>query len=80
MITIKHPRYHDRILLIARYKIPCGHDVTVEITDGSYKGIYKVTNDVICSSPIETMTTRYGKAISMRAVPLDKLERIEDEQ
>ena len=79
MIIIKSPRYHDRTVLIARYKIPCGHDVTVEITEGSYKGIYKVTNDVICSSPIETMTTRYGKSISMRAVDLDNLERLEDE-
>lgn len=78
MITIKSPRYHDRTLLIARYKIPCGKGVTVEITNGSYKGIYNVSNEAICSSPIENMTTRYGRKISMRAVPLDKLERIEE--
>lgn len=79
MITIRQPRYHDRKVLIARYKIPCGKDITIEILSGAYKGIYKITNDVICSSPIETMQTRYGKSISMRAVSLDNMERLEDE-
>ena len=78
MITIKSPRYHDRTLLIARYKIPCGHGVTVKILNGSYKGIYNVSSEVLCSSPIESMKTRYGRQISMRAVPLDKLERVEE--
>lgn len=80
MITIKQPRYRDRTVLIARYKIPCGKDVTVEILSGAYKGIYKITNKAICASPVESMTTRYGRSISMRAVPLDMMERIEDEQ
>ena len=80
MIQINQPRYRDRTILIARYKIPCGKDITVEILSGAYKGIYKITNDVLCSSPIETMQTRYGKSISMRAVSLDNIERIEDEQ
>ena len=79
MITIRQPRYHDRKVLIARYKIPCGKDVTVEILSGAYKGVYKITNKVICASPVESMTTRYGKSISMRAVDLDNLERLEDE-
>lgn len=80
MITIKHPRYRDRKVLLARYRIPCGKGVQVEILEGSYKGIYNVSSEVICSSPVETMTTKTGRPISMRAVDLDNLERIEDEQ
>lgn len=76
MITIYEPRYHDRVVLIARYKIPCGQDFTIKITKGAYAGEYKVTNDTVCASPIETMKTRSGKQLSMRAVPLDKIERI----
>ncbi len=76
MIKIKEPRYHDRSVLIARYHIPCGQGVTIQILKGAYAGEYKVSNEVICASPIETMRTRSGKNLSMRAVPIEKLERI----
>lgn len=78
MIEIKAPRYRDRVVLLARYKLPCGRDVDVRILTGAYAGVYHVTNEAICRSPIETMTTRYGKPIAMRAVPLDALERKEE--
>ena len=77
MITIKSPRYRDRTVLIARYKIPCGGDVDIEILYGVYKGKYHITNKVLINSPIEGMETRQGKIIAMRAVPLDAMERIE---
>lgn len=77
MIKIKSPRYHDRKLLIARYRIPAGANIKVEILTGSYKGIYKITSDTICHSPIEIMKTRNGNSISMRAVSLDYIERLE---
>lgn len=76
MIIIKSPRYRDRTVLLARYKLPCGQDVTVKITEGAYKGVYKVSNDVICNSPIEGMETKQGKTIAMRAIPLDAMERV----
>lgn len=47
MIIIKNPRYRDRTVLLARYKLPCEQDVTVKITEGAYKGVYKVSNDGI---------------------------------
>lgn len=80
MIVIKQPRYRDRTVLVARYKIPCGKGITIKILEGAYKGIYKVSSDVICASPIETMSTRYGKTISMRAIGLDNLERTDDDE
>lgn len=77
MIVIKSPRYRDRTVLLARYRLPCGQDVKVKITEGAYKGIYNVKNDVICKSPIEGMETKQGKIIAMRAIPLDAMERVE---
>ena len=77
MIIIKSPRYRDRSVLLARYKLSCGQDVRVKITEGAYKGVYKVSNDVICNSPIEGMRTKQGKIIAMRAIPLDAMERVE---
>ena len=77
MIIIKSPRYRDRTVLLARYRLPCGQDVRVKITEGAYRGVYKVSNDIICNSPIEGMETKQGKIIAMRAIPLDAMERVE---
>lgn len=77
MIKIKAPRYRDRSVLLARYRLPCGQGVTVEIQTGAYKGIYKVSSATICNSPIEGMETKQGKIIAMRAIPLDAMERVE---
>ena len=78
MIEIRAPRYHDRTVLLARYRLPCGQDVEVKILQGAYKGFYRVSNDVIAKSPVEGMKTKAGKIIAMRAVPLDAMERIGD--
>ena len=75
-ISIRAPRYRDRVVLLARYRLPCGQDVSVEIQHGAYKGRYLARNSVICGSKIEHMATRNGSSISMRAVPIDKMERI----
>ena len=78
MIEVIEPRYHDRCVLIARYKIPCGKDIDVKILRGAYKGVYKIKNDVIIKSPVEGMMTKTGKMMSVRAVPIDKMERVEE--
>lgn len=76
MIDIKAPRYRDRVVLLAKYRLSCGTGVDVRILYGAYKGVYHVSNEVICQSPVEPMTTKQGKQIAMRAVPIDKMERI----
>lgn len=78
MINIIEPRYHDRCVLIARYKIPAGSDIQVNILQGAYKGVYNIKNEDICKSPVEGMMTKTGKLMSVRAVPIDKMERIEE--
>lgn len=77
MIEIRAPRYRDRVVLLAKYRLTCGKGVDVKILYGAYKGIYHVSYKVICESPIESMTTKQGKQIAMRAVPLDNMERVE---
>lgn len=77
MIEIKSPRYHDRTVLLARYRLPAGQGVDVKILYGAYKGVYHVTNDTIVNSNIVSMVTETGREISMRAVPLDAMERID---
>lgn len=78
MIRVWQPRYRDRKVLVARYKIPCGQGVDIEITQGAMKGIYHATHETIISSPVEQMKCRNGSTMSMRAIPLDKLERKEE--
>lgn len=80
MIKIKEPRYRDRVVLVARYHLSCGQDAEIGIEKGAYKGTYKATNEVICASDITSITSRQGKQISMRAIPLDKLERLDDKK
>ena len=77
MIIIKSPRYRDRSVLLAKYRLPCGQGATVKILYGAYKGVYKVSNEAIINSPVEGMETKQGQIMAMRAVPLDALERIE---
>lgn len=77
-IKIWEPRWKDRRVLLARYRIPAGQDVQVRIEKSAAKGLYRVPNTLICKSPIEDMKTRTGKTIQMRAIPLDEMERIED--
>lgn len=78
MIKIKEPRYRDGVVLVARYKIPCGGDITLEIEKGARAGIYKVKHEDIIKSPLEQLKTRAGKSIQVRAISLEKLERIGD--
>lgn len=79
VIYIKEPRYNDRRVLVARWRIPAGQDILVAIQKGAYKGLYKATNKVICQSPIEPFKTKSGAMFSIRAISMDDLERVGDE-
>lgn len=78
MIEIRAPRYYDRVVLIAKYKITPGYPVKIKILYGAYKGEYNIPSKVLCQSPVEPMKTRNGNVIAMKAVPLDALERIDN--
>lgn len=77
-IKILQPRYRDNTVLLARYKLPAGQDVEVEILQGAYRGVYALKNSDICSANIEVLVARTGRKIAVRAVPLDKLIKINE--
>lgn len=75
MIQIWQPRYHDRKVLVAEYKIPHGAGIDIEITQGAMKGQYHATHETIMASKLESMKCKSGGTIGVRAIPLDLLER-----
>ena len=79
MLKIWAPRYHDRKVLVARYKIPCGRGIDLEITNGACKGFYYASPELIAKSPIESMRTKNGGSIQVRAIALDELERTDND-
>ena len=77
MIKIKEPRYRDRKVLVARYRLACGSGADIEIMKGAMKGVYHASNETIINSDIESMKCRNGSTMQVRAIPLDLLERKE---
>lgn len=77
-IKVWEPRYRDMKVLVARFKLPPAQDITIEIQKGSRKGLYLATSEVICNSDVEYINAKNGRRIGMRAIPFDKLERIDN--
>lgn len=69
-ILIKEPRYHDKTVLLATYKISPSNLVVIQ--KGAYAGKYRVSGEEATKHPLTT-----NGSIAVRAVPLEKLERIE---
>lgn len=68
MIDIWEPRWHDKVVLIAKYKVRSGQNI-IRFTKGSMKGkTYTVDSATIRDFPLETN----GK-IQCYAVPLAEL-------
>lgn len=70
MINILEPRYHDRKVLIATYKVEPMMNL-INIVKGAYKGFYRAPGKDIKSCTVDDN----GK-ISCYAVPIEKLERL----
>ena len=79
VIKILEPRYRDRRVLVARWRIPAGGDIVVSIQKGAFRGLYKVTSEVIAKSPIEPFTAKSGAVFQVRAISVDDLVRINNE-
>ena len=80
VIHILEPRYRDRRVLVARWRIPAGGDIVLAIQKGAYRGLYKASNKVICNSPIEPFTTKAGASFQVRAISVDDLERMDNDE
>jgi hypothetical protein len=73
MITIWNPRWHDRKVLIAKYRVVNGPNIIRFTKAKSLKDKdYMMTGEQIRTYPLETN----GK-IPCYAVPLDELQEIE---
>ena len=72
MIEIYAPRWRDRVVLIAKYKVTPGANKVRFTKAGSYNGIYNVDSSVIYKSPLDT-----NGRIDCYAVPFSELERVE---
>lgn len=73
-IDIWAPRWHDKVVLVAMYKVKPKNETTfIRLTDSGreYTGRYKVNTGDVLASPVDS-----NGAIRCYAVPLDKLERV----
>lgn len=68
-IDIWQPRWRDRVVLIAKYKVGSENEIVFSKTK-SMPGVYFITGDDVRACPLESN----GK-VACYAVPLDKLER-----
>lgn len=75
MIEIWEPRYRDKSVLIATYRLPREGDVEVKITKGFYSGKYIISRDDIIGAKIEDMKTKKGGTVQIISVPLHKLKK-----
>lgn len=73
-IQIWQPRWHDRVILIAKYKVGTHNEITFTKAKSSYPDKYYLSGKTIQSYPLETN----GK-IACYAVPVDELELLERE-
>ena len=78
MIEIWEPRYRDKTVLLADYRLRAGEDAKIKIVKGYYSGNYKVDGDTLAIAERETMKTKKGGEITVVIVPLDKLVKEED--
>lgn len=71
-ITIWEPRWHDKVVLIADHKIGTDNRITIEHKD--FPVALYVSGKVAKQYPLESMKTKSGGFINVRAVPIRVLE------
>ena len=76
MIEIWHPRYRDRVVLVAASRVK--EPLIFKITKGEYQGTYTADHSTICEAKHEKMLTKAGTSIEMICLPLDRIRRVDD--
>ena len=74
--TIYMPRWHDRVVLVADYKIGI-HNTIVFPQAPTLPGEWYISGMDAKAHPIEFMKTKSGGNLAMRVIPLDDLEPLE---
>lgn len=71
-IEIWQPRWHDRVVLIAKFKVG-RHNIITFSKAPTLKGEWYMSGETITKYPIETIKSKSGTTVPMYAVPLDEL-------
>ena len=79
-IDIWEPRYRDKTVLIAKFRVEGDDGVDIKISRGDYRGLYHVPAEVFKTAKIEDMARKMGGYIQVYIVPLDKLIKKEEEK
>lgn len=74
MIEIWTPRYHDKVVLIAKYKV-CSGSNTIKFTKAKHLlgHLFQISGDEIRKCKLET-----NGSIPCYAVPMDRLEDVSE--
>lgn len=75
-IEVFEPRYRDRVVLLAQYRLPASEPVNVKITKGAYQGLYEVSAEDLAEAKDDMIMSKSGSPIKMKAVPIAKLKRL----
>lgn len=77
-IEVWNPRWHDRKVLIANFKLGTHNAITFPRAR-TLEGTWYISGLKAGQYPTEIMKTKSGKDMTMRVIPLDDLEPLERE-
>lgn len=77
-LEILNPRWHDRVVLLADFKLGT-HNIITFPKAKSLEGEWYISGAKAKSFPIEGLKTKSGSIMQVRAIPLDELEPLERE-
>lgn len=72
-MTIYSPRWHDRVVLIATFRVGEHNIIEMPRASKNWVGEWYVSGEDVRQSPKEKLKTKQGRLMDMYAVPLDKL-------
>ena len=73
---IWNPRWHDRVALIANFRIGTHNKITFPKAP-TLAGEWYISGEKARTYPLENMPTKNGSTLAVRAVPLADLEPLE---
>lgn len=79
MIEIFEPRWRDRTVLIAKFRVGgTNSDIKIKILKSSLAGEYIVPKEALQTAKSHTMMSKQGQPISMYVVPIDSLRKVDN--
>lgn len=73
IIRILEPRWHDRTVLVADWKLADNNYVLIEHSD--FPDAFYLTKKRAQEFPIQKMETKGGKMVEMRVIPIEELQK-----